>query len=161
MSKQNQGAIFGARCFGRNADARLLDIRDSPPPPLPPPPPEPLNCTRSLEPCVSAVVAVGDIGDTLVEAIEQRLDKVSVGDGLEPGSEMGPLITAEHRDRVAGYVDAGAAQGASVVRDGRDQHFDGEGFFLHVEVFLFHTRPQAGRARLPAWFARGTATCLA
>jgi len=83
---------------------------------------------------ISAVVAVGDVGDRLVEAIEQRLDKVSVGDGLQPGSEMGPLITAEHRDRVAGYVAAGAEQGAALVRDGRDQHFDGEGFFLGVSL---------------------------
>jgi malonate-semialdehyde dehydrogenase (acetylating)/methylmalonate-semialdehyde dehydrogenase len=83
---------------------------------------------------ISAVVAVGDVGDSLVDAIEQRLDKVSVGNGLEAGSEMGPLITAEHRDRVAGYVAAGDQEGATVVRDGRQQHFDSEGFFLGVSL---------------------------
>ena len=83
---------------------------------------------------ISAVVAVGDVGNDLIAAMEQRLDKVSVGNGLETGSEMGPLITAEHRDRVAGYVGAGAEEGATVVRDGRDQHFDNDGFFLGVSL---------------------------
>jgi malonate-semialdehyde dehydrogenase (acetylating)/methylmalonate-semialdehyde dehydrogenase len=83
---------------------------------------------------ISAVVAVGDAGDPLVDAIEQRLDKISVGNGLDPTSEMGPLITAEHRDRVAGYIGAGADQGATVVRDGRDSHFDNEGFFLGLTL---------------------------
>ncbi len=80
---------------------------------------------------ISAVVAVGSAGDELVPAIAARLDKVQVGPGDDPDSEMGPLITCEHRDRVAGYVEGAAAAGATVVRDGRnDEVCDSRGFFL-------------------------------
>ena len=83
---------------------------------------------------VSQVVAVGDVADRLVAAIEERLPKVKVGDGLDPESEMGPLITGEHRDRVAFYIDRGRDQGATVVADGRETAPDGEGFFLGVSL---------------------------
>jgi malonate-semialdehyde dehydrogenase (acetylating)/methylmalonate-semialdehyde dehydrogenase len=79
---------------------------------------------------VSAVVAVGDAADPLVAAIEERLPKVKVGPGTDPESEMGPLITAEHRDKVASYIDGGREQGATVVTDGRETSPDGGGFFL-------------------------------
>jgi malonate-semialdehyde dehydrogenase (acetylating)/methylmalonate-semialdehyde dehydrogenase len=79
---------------------------------------------------VSAVVAVGDAADPLVAAIEERLPKVKVGPGTDPDSEMGPLITAEHRDKVASYIDGGREQGATVVTDGRETSPDGGGFFL-------------------------------
>ena len=83
---------------------------------------------------ISVVVAVGGIGDQLVDAIQARIPKIAVGPGSDPGSEMGPLITREHRDRVAGYVGAGAAEGAEVVVDGREQHFDSDGFFLGLSL---------------------------
>ncbi|MEP6661200.1 MAG: CoA-acylating methylmalonate-semialdehyde dehydrogenase [Acidimicrobiales bacterium] len=83
---------------------------------------------------ISVVVAVGGIGDQLVDAIQARIPKIAVGPGSDPGSEMGPLITREHRDRVAGYVGAGAKEGADVVVDGREQHFDSEGFFLGLSL---------------------------
>jgi malonate-semialdehyde dehydrogenase (acetylating)/methylmalonate-semialdehyde dehydrogenase len=83
---------------------------------------------------VSVVVAVGDAADPLVEAIKQRLPEVKVGPGLDPGSEMGPLITREHRDKVASYIDRGREQGATVVADGREQEVDGDGFFLGVSL---------------------------
>ncbi len=90
---------------------------------------------------VSVVVAVGGIGDALVERIAERLPKVTVGDGTDPASEMGPLVTREHRDRVAGYLDSGAEQGAAVVRDGRrDEVTDGDGFFLGPSL-LDHVEP--------------------
>src|SRR5207253_1714262 len=54
---------------------------------------------------ISQVVAVGDVADSLVRAIQQRLPKIKVGNGLEPDVEMGPLVTREHRDRVASYID--------------------------------------------------------
>lgn len=79
---------------------------------------------------VSALVAVGGIGDDLVAAIEKRLGAIKVAAGTEPDAEMGPLITAEHRQRVAGYVERAAAEGATVVADGRDAFADHEGFFL-------------------------------
>ena len=69
---------------------------------------------------VSVVLAVGDVADPLVAAIEERLPKITVGPGLEEGSEMGPLITREHRDKVASYVESGADQGATLVVDGRE-----------------------------------------
>jgi malonate-semialdehyde dehydrogenase (acetylating)/methylmalonate-semialdehyde dehydrogenase len=83
---------------------------------------------------VSVVVAVGDVADRLVEAIKVRLPKVKVGPGLDPQSEMGPLITREHRDRVAAYIDGGREQGATVVADGRETAPEGEGFFLGVSL---------------------------
>src|SRR5205814_4470437 len=75
---------------------------------------------------ISAVVAVGDAADPLVEAIKQRLPKVKVGPGTDPESEMGPLITREHRDKVASYIDGGREQGATVVADGRETSPDGD-----------------------------------
>ncbi|WP_229069891.1 CoA-acylating methylmalonate-semialdehyde dehydrogenase [Actinoplanes sp. DH11] len=79
---------------------------------------------------ISVVVAVGDIADPLVEAIAARLPTIKIGDGADPSSEMGPLISAQHRDRVAGYIEAGAAEGATVVADGRSEDLPGGGFFL-------------------------------
>src|SRR6478736_8907140 len=76
---------------------------------------------------VSMVVAVGDAADPLIEAIKLRIPKVKVGDGMDSSSEMGPLITREHRDKVASYI--GADDGATVVVDGRDGAPD-DGFFL-------------------------------
>ena len=83
---------------------------------------------------VSVVVAVGEVGDELVGAIQDRLPKVQVGDGLDPASEMGPLVTREHRDKVASYIESGAAQGATVVSDGRETAPEGDGFFLGVSL---------------------------
>ncbi len=83
---------------------------------------------------VSVVVAVGDVADPLIGAIQQRLPKVKVGNGLEPENEMGPLITREHRDKVASYLDTAAEQGATVVADGRELEIEGDGFFLGVSL---------------------------
>ncbi|HZZ97369.1 MAG TPA: CoA-acylating methylmalonate-semialdehyde dehydrogenase [Jatrophihabitantaceae bacterium] len=79
---------------------------------------------------ISVAVAVGGVGDTLVDAIAARLPKLRVGDGMDPDSVMGPLITGEHRDKVAGYIAAGASSGAAVVVDGREADVPSEGFFL-------------------------------
>jgi malonate-semialdehyde dehydrogenase (acetylating)/methylmalonate-semialdehyde dehydrogenase len=83
---------------------------------------------------ISQVVAVGDVADKLVAAIKERLPKIKVGDGMEPDVEMGPLVTREHRDRVASYIDSGREQGATVVADGRETAPDGDGFFLGVSL---------------------------
>jgi malonate-semialdehyde dehydrogenase (acetylating) / methylmalonate-semialdehyde dehydrogenase len=77
---------------------------------------------------VSVVVAVGSVGDQLVEAIAARMSSVVVGPGTDPDSQMGPLVTAEHRDRVRAYVDGSTAEGARLVVDGRGEW--PEGFFL-------------------------------
>src|SRR4051794_5746449 len=83
---------------------------------------------------ISQVVAVGDAADRLVKAIQDRLPKIKVGNGLEPDVEMGPLVTREHRDKVAGYIDGAREQGAEVVADGRESAPDGDGFFLGVSL---------------------------
>jgi malonate-semialdehyde dehydrogenase (acetylating) / methylmalonate-semialdehyde dehydrogenase len=91
---------------------------------------------------VSVVVAVGGIGDELVAKIDERLPTVKVGPGTDPESEMGPLVTGGHRDRVASYIDRGREQGATVVRDGREDPVTaGEGFFLGVSL-LDHVTPE-------------------
>ena len=83
---------------------------------------------------VSVLVAVGDVADSLVAAIKDRLPNVKVGDGMDAGSEMGPLVTREHRDKVASYLESGAGQGATIVADGRDSVPGGDGFFLGVSL---------------------------
>ncbi|MFC5720752.1 CoA-acylating methylmalonate-semialdehyde dehydrogenase [Streptomyces gamaensis] len=67
---------------------------------------------------VSVLVAVGDTADPLIEKITERAGKLRIGPGDDPASEMGPLITRAHRDKVASYVHGAAAQGAEVVLDG-------------------------------------------
>jgi malonate-semialdehyde dehydrogenase (acetylating) / methylmalonate-semialdehyde dehydrogenase len=79
---------------------------------------------------ISVVVAVGDAGDRLVDAITERIPRVRVGPGDDPGSEMGPLVTAAHRDKVAAYLDDNALGGARIVIDGRETAPEGDGFFL-------------------------------
>jgi malonate-semialdehyde dehydrogenase (acetylating)/methylmalonate-semialdehyde dehydrogenase len=83
---------------------------------------------------ISQVVAVGHAADELVGAIKERLPKIKVGDGMDPASEMGPLVTREHRDKVSSYIDGASAQGATVVADGRETAPAGDGFFLGVSL---------------------------
>src|SRR5690606_31072287 len=81
------------------------------------------------------------VADPLVEAIASRLPKVRVGPGTDPDAEMGPLITREHRDRVAAYIEAGQAAGATIVSDGRRDDLPADGFFLGVSL-LDHVTPE-------------------
>ena len=90
---------------------------------------------------ISVAVAVGEVADDLVDAIATRLPKLKIGSGAEPGTDMGPLITAEHRDKVAGYIAAGAEAGALVVADGRSADVPTEGFFLGTTL-LDHVTPE-------------------
>ena len=80
---------------------------------------------------ISVLVAVGDVADALVDRVRSRIERIRVGDGMDD-PDMGPLVTCEHRDRVAGYLDAGTVEGARVVVDGRDLRVEGRdgGFFL-------------------------------
>jgi malonate-semialdehyde dehydrogenase (acetylating)/methylmalonate-semialdehyde dehydrogenase len=78
---------------------------------------------------ISVVLAAESIADELVAKISERIPEVKVGPGMEPDSEMGPLITAEHRDKVAGYIDGASDDGASVVVDGRRGEGD-PGYFV-------------------------------
>jgi len=90
---------------------------------------------------VSLLVAVGHAADDLVGAIQERLPKVKVGDGMDPDSEMGPLVTREHRDKVVAYIDCGRDEGATVVADGRETTPDGGGFWLGVSL-LDNVKPE-------------------
>jgi malonate-semialdehyde dehydrogenase (acetylating)/methylmalonate-semialdehyde dehydrogenase len=85
---------------------------------------------------IATIVAVGSVADPLVEAIKARLPRVKVGPGSDPDSEMGPLVTRQHRDKVASYLDSGHAQGATVVADGREHplYRESDGFFLGVSL---------------------------
>ena len=80
---------------------------------------------------ISVVVAVGDVADHLIPKIVDRMSGLKVGDGTR-GCDMGPLITKEHRDKVAGYLDVAVKDGADIVVDGRGISVDGEadGFWL-------------------------------
>ncbi|WP_405177385.1 CoA-acylating methylmalonate-semialdehyde dehydrogenase [Nocardia sp. NBC_01377] len=90
---------------------------------------------------ISVVLAVGPIGDELVSKIAERAATITTGDSVR-GAEMGPLVTREHRDRVAGYLEAGESDGATVVLDGRGARVDGsdDGFWLGPTV-LDHVDP--------------------
>jgi malonate-semialdehyde dehydrogenase (acetylating)/methylmalonate-semialdehyde dehydrogenase len=85
---------------------------------------------------IATVVAVGDVADPLVEAIKERLPKIKVGPGTDPEAHMGPLVTGQHRDKVASYLDSAPAQGARLAADGREHplYKESEGFFLGVSL---------------------------
>jgi malonate-semialdehyde dehydrogenase (acetylating)/methylmalonate-semialdehyde dehydrogenase len=90
---------------------------------------------------ISAVVAVGSVAEPLVAAIRERLVKIKVGPGSEAGVEMGPLITREHRDRVARHLDTAVGEGATLAVDGRSDPATGaSGFFLGPSL-IDHVRP--------------------
>jgi malonate-semialdehyde dehydrogenase (acetylating)/methylmalonate-semialdehyde dehydrogenase len=86
---------------------------------------------------ISVVVAVDPIGDELVAKIASRLPGLAVGDGRKPDSEMGPLVTGAHRDKVTSYLDTGVSEGARLVVDGREHAVDGDsaGFWLGPTLF--------------------------
>ncbi|HEX6265587.1 MAG TPA: CoA-acylating methylmalonate-semialdehyde dehydrogenase [Burkholderiales bacterium] len=84
---------------------------------------------------ISAVVAVGAAADPLVRLLEAKAKGIKVGAGDAQGVDMGPLVTAQHRDKVAGYVEAGIKEGAKPVLDGRKQSVPGQGFFLGTTLF--------------------------
>ncbi|MGW9021433.1 CoA-acylating methylmalonate-semialdehyde dehydrogenase [Leucobacter chromiiresistens] len=83
---------------------------------------------------VSVVVAVGDVADRLIPELTSRIANLKIGDGTDPASEMGPLITREAKERVEGYVAGAEAEGATVVVDGREAQFEGDGFFTGVSL---------------------------
>ena len=89
---------------------------------------------------ISVLVAVGGIADDLVARVRSRMADLVIGDGTRSSSEMGPLITREHYDKVASYIAGAPAEGATVVVDGRDQKFDSDGFFIGVSL-LDHVTP--------------------
>jgi malonate-semialdehyde dehydrogenase (acetylating)/methylmalonate-semialdehyde dehydrogenase len=89
---------------------------------------------------ISVAVAVGTAGDPLVDAIAARLPKLRIGPGNDADSDMGPLVTAAHRDSVAGYIGQGEESGATLVVDGRTADVPADGFYLGVTL-LDHVTP--------------------
>jgi len=83
---------------------------------------------------ISAVVAVGGVGDELVAKVAERMKGLKIGDGFDPDNEIGPLITEAARERVRGFVAGAEPEGARLVVDGREQRFDSEGFFLGASL---------------------------
>ncbi|HZN24403.1 MAG TPA: CoA-acylating methylmalonate-semialdehyde dehydrogenase [Burkholderiales bacterium] len=92
---------------------------------------------------ISAIVAVGDIADALVQKLSERAQNLKIGPGTGKDMDMGPLVTAAHRQKVAGYVDKGLAEGAKLVLDGRSFKATGheQGFFLGASLFD-HVKPE-------------------
>jgi malonate-semialdehyde dehydrogenase (acetylating)/methylmalonate-semialdehyde dehydrogenase len=83
----------------------------------------------------SVLVPVGDAAEPLLKLLIEKVNEMRVGDGGEEGVGMGPLVTREHRDRVAGYIDKGVAEGAKPLLDGRTSKPKGDGFFLGPTIF--------------------------
>jgi malonate-semialdehyde dehydrogenase (acetylating)/methylmalonate-semialdehyde dehydrogenase len=81
---------------------------------------------------ISVAVAVGGVGDALIERLAPRVRGLKVAPGTDPEAEMGPLVTRTHLNKVRGYVDAGVAEGAKLVVDGRDLKLQGyeDGFYI-------------------------------
>ena len=80
----------------------------------------------------SVAVAVGDIGDKLVESLAKKVEALKVGSGMDKKSEMGPLVTKEHLEKVKGYVDIGTKEGAKLIVDGRNLKLQGyeNGYYI-------------------------------
>lgn len=90
---------------------------------------------------VSVMVAVGDAADKLLPRVAKLIEGLNIGDGASGGRDLGPLVTGDHRDRVAGYLDKGVNEGASLFVDGRDDVLSkGPGFFLTPSVIDHVTR---------------------
>ncbi len=80
----------------------------------------------------SVAVAVGNVGDKLVDELSKKVEALKIGPGMDKNSEMGPLVTKEHLERVRGYVDLGIKEGAELVVDGRDIKLQGyeDGYYI-------------------------------
>ena len=94
---------------------------------------------------ISVLVAVGDVADRLLPLIRQRIARLKVAPGQEPGAEMGPLTTRDAYERVVSYLGRGIAEGATLVEDGRGLRVAGheEGYFLGPCLFDHVTRPMS------------------
>jgi malonate-semialdehyde dehydrogenase (acetylating)/methylmalonate-semialdehyde dehydrogenase len=92
---------------------------------------------------ISVVVTVGDVAEPLLAKMRERVARLRVGPGSDPASEMGPLVTGPHRDKVASYLESGVAEGARLAIDGREHPVEGDrsGFWLGPSV-LDHVTPE-------------------
>ncbi|MGO4268959.1 CoA-acylating methylmalonate-semialdehyde dehydrogenase [Paenibacillus sp. TAF58] len=84
----------------------------------------------------SVVVAVGEVGDTLVSKLLEAADRITIGNGLEEGIFLGPVIRGQHKERTLKYIEIGETEGALLVRDGRkDAASEGKGYFVGPTIF--------------------------
>jgi malonate-semialdehyde dehydrogenase (acetylating)/methylmalonate-semialdehyde dehydrogenase len=91
---------------------------------------------------ISVVVAVGDSADELLPKIQERIAKLKIGSAEDPDTDMGPLITAEHRDKVVSYIDSGVEEGAELALDGRGLEVPGcEGGYFVGPTLFDHVKP--------------------
>ena len=90
---------------------------------------------------ISVAVVVGDkVADELVAKLTPKVKNIIIADGMDSRAEMGPLITAQHRDKIRGYIDSGVEQGATITVDGRQLDTPTDGFFLAGTLFD-HVKP--------------------
>jgi malonate-semialdehyde dehydrogenase (acetylating)/methylmalonate-semialdehyde dehydrogenase len=94
----------------------------------------------------SVLVAVGAVADPLLALLSEKVGEMKIGDGSEPGVDMGPVVTKEHKARVEGYIEKGVAEGAKPLCDGRAAGRDRAGFFVGPTIFD-HVRPEMTIAR--------------
>ncbi|MGM0900852.1 MAG: CoA-acylating methylmalonate-semialdehyde dehydrogenase [Bacillota bacterium] len=84
----------------------------------------------------SVVVAVGEIAEPLLARLQEKADEIKIGNGLEEGVFLGPVIRQEHKERTASYIESGEAEGAILVRDGRnDESYHQDGYFIGPTIF--------------------------
>jgi malonate-semialdehyde dehydrogenase (acetylating)/methylmalonate-semialdehyde dehydrogenase len=84
---------------------------------------------------IAVAVAVGDVAEPLIERLKQKAQEIKVGPGLDASSDMGPVVTAQARDRIRSYIDQGVDAGAEAVVDGRELERDGDGFWVGPTLF--------------------------
>jgi malonate-semialdehyde dehydrogenase (acetylating)/methylmalonate-semialdehyde dehydrogenase len=94
----------------------------------------------------SVLVAVGTVAEPLLALLSEKVGEMKIGDGSEPGVDMGPVVTKEHKARVEGYIEKGVAEGAKALCDGRAAGRDRAGFFVGPTIFD-HVRPEMTIAR--------------
>jgi malonate-semialdehyde dehydrogenase (acetylating) / methylmalonate-semialdehyde dehydrogenase len=84
----------------------------------------------------SVVVAVGEVAEPLLAKLQEKADEIKIGNGLEEGVFLGPVIRQEHKERTAGYIESGEAEGAILIRDGRkDESYHQDGYFIGPTIF--------------------------
>jgi malonate-semialdehyde dehydrogenase (acetylating)/methylmalonate-semialdehyde dehydrogenase len=84
----------------------------------------------------SVVVAVGDVADTLVQKLVEAADRITIGNGMDEGVFLGPVIRGPHKERTLSYIESGEQEGAALIRDGRKDEATGKsGYFVGPTVF--------------------------
>ena len=100
----------------------------------------------------SVAVAVGNIGDNLVNELSKKVEALKVGPGMDKKSEMGPLVTKEHLEKVKGYVDLGVKEGAKLVVDGRNLKLQGyeNGYYIGCLLYTSPSPRDLSTSRMPS-----------